>query len=93
MKRAAGGGTILGGTYQKNNWDPNPASKQALRIMRRAIAICPELTDSKGIESLDVVRYGLGLSPLREDGIRIEKERIDGVTGVHNYGHGGYGCK
>ena len=64
----------------------------ANRIMKRAIAIAPSLVKKgQGIEGLDIIRHGVGLRPLREGGPRIEKERIDGVSVVHNYGHGGFG--
>ncbi|KAL2066124.1 hypothetical protein VTL71DRAFT_2195 [Oculimacula yallundae] len=92
MERAAGGGTILGGTYQKNNWESTPDPNQAIRIMKRAVELCPQLTNGKGIEALSVVRHGVGLRPLREGGVRIEKERLSGGEWVvHNYGHGGWG--
>ncbi|KAL4931600.1 FAD-dependent oxidoreductase [Aspergillus undulatus] len=92
MSRAAGGGTILGGCYQKNEWDPLPDPNLAVRIMKRAIAICPELVkEGQGIEGLDIIRHGVGLRPLRDAGPRIEKERIGDVSVVHNYGHGGFG--
>lgn len=91
MKRAAGGGTILGGTYQKGNWELQPDPTTALRIMKRAVELCPALTGGKGIEALSVIRHGVGLRPLRPQGVRIEKEKIDGTWVVHNYGHGGWG--
>ncbi|KAI9840333.1 MAG: hypothetical protein M1837_001751 [Sclerophora amabilis] len=91
MQRAAGGGTILGGCYQKGNWDSQPDPVLALRIMKRCVDICPALTNGKGIEALSVVRYGVGLRPLRIGGVRLEKEKIRDVTVVHNYGHGGFG--
>ncbi|KAL4943266.1 hypothetical protein BDV06DRAFT_190392 [Aspergillus oleicola] len=92
MSRAVGGGTILGGCYQKHAWDPNPDPNLAIRIMKRAIARCPELVkEGEGIEGLDIIRHGVGLRPLRDSGPRIEKERIEGVAVVHNYGHGGFG--
>ncbi|KAJ5246346.1 hypothetical protein N7468_001329 [Penicillium chermesinum] len=92
MTRAAGGGTILGGSYQRNNWDPLPDHNLANRIMQRAVTACPQLVkDGKGIEGLDIVRHGVGLRPVREGGPRIEKEQINGVRVVHNYGHGGFG--
>jgi D-amino-acid oxidase len=91
MKRAAGGGTILGGTYQKGNWNAQPDMEQAKRIMKRAVEVCPALTGGKGVEALDVIRHGVGLRPLRTGGVRIERERINGVWVVHNYGHGGWG--
>lgn len=98
MTRAAGGGTILGGSYQKGCWESQVDANLAVRIMKRAVEVCPELTGGKGIEHLDVIRHGVGLRPVREGGARVEKERISGVWIVHNYGHGGagyqssYGC-
>lgn len=98
MTRAAGGGTILGGSYQKGNWESQPDPNLAVRIMKRAVKLCPDLTGGKGIEYLDVVRHGVGLRPVREGGNRIEKERMGDVWVVHNYGAGGagyqasYGC-
>ena len=59
--------------------------------MKRAVQLCPALTDGRGFEHLDVVRHNVGLRPLREGGARLEKENIDGFWTVHNYGHGGYG--
>jgi len=91
MQRAAGGGTILGGTYQKGNFESQPDPSTALRIMKRAVELCPELTGGKGIEALSVVRHGVGLRPYREGGVRIETENVRGTTVVHNYGHGGWG--
>ncbi len=91
MKRALGGGTVLGGTYQKGNWDPEPSPEQALRIMTRAVEICPQLTGGKGVKALDVIRHWVGLRPFRIGGARIEKEKINGCWVVHNYGHGGWG--
>jgi D-amino-acid oxidase len=98
MTRAAGGGTILGGSYQKGNWESQVDPNLAVRIMERAVKLCPQLTGGKGIEGLDVIRHGVGLRPVREGGTRIEKEKIGGVWVVHNYGAGGagyqssYGC-
>lgn len=91
MQRALGGGTVLGGTYMKGNWDPNPDPNIAVRIMKRAVEAHPELTDGKGIEALSIIRHGVGLRPCREGGVRIEKELIDGTWVVHNYGHAGWG--
>lgn len=97
MTRAAGGGTVLGGTYDKGNWDPTPEPNIALRIMTRAVELCPELAGGKGVAGLDIVRHGVGLRPLRTKGVRIEAESVaspDGagsVSVVHNYGHAGWG--
>ncbi|KAL3427384.1 FAD dependent oxidoreductase [Phlyctema vagabunda] len=92
MKRAAGGGTVLGGTYMKGSWESQPDPNQAIRIMKRAVEMCPALTNgSKKIEDLSVIRHGVGLRPLRLSGVRVEKEKIDNTWVVHNYGHGGWG--
>jgi len=66
--------------------------------MKRAVEICPTLTNGKGIEHLSIIRHGVGLRPVRLSGARLEKEKINDVWVVHNYGHGGagyqssYGC-
>lgn len=91
MTRAAGGGTILGGTFQTGRWDGQPDPAVAKRIMARAVAIAPELTGGRGPEALDVVRHGVGLRPYRKGGVRLEKERLQGTWIVHNYGHAGWG--
>lgn len=92
MQRAAGGGTILGGTYDMGNWESAPDPNIAIRIMKRAVQVAPGLTGGKGIEGLSVIRHGVGLRPYRKDGVRIEEERLDGETSVvHNYGHAGWG--
>jgi D-amino-acid oxidase len=91
MQRAAGGGTILGGSYQIGNWDAKPDPALAQRIMKRAVQLCPALTGGRGLEHLDVVRHAVGLRPGRKNGIRIEREKGDGFWIFHNYGHGAYG--
>ncbi|KAI6797003.1 FAD dependent oxidoreductase [Hortaea werneckii] len=97
MHRAAGGGCVLGGCLQKDNWESQPDPNLAVRIMKRAIELCPALVpEGKGIEALSVIRHGVGLRPMRHEGIRVEKDRVSGKDGisvsvVHNYGHGGYG--
>jgi D-amino-acid oxidase len=91
-------GTVLGGSYQKGNWESQVDRNLAIRIMQRAVKLCPALTGGKGIEQLDIIRHGVGLRPVREGGTRIEREGIDGIQVVHNYGAGGagyqssYGC-
>lgn len=94
MQRAAGGGTVLGGTYDKGNWEANPDPNIALRIMKRCVDLNPSLTKGKGIEALDIVRHGVGLRPGRKDGVRLETDKSlfdDGTPVIHNYGHAGWG--
>lgn len=92
MTRAVGGGTVIGGSHHKHDWNALPDPNLANRIMERAIAICPQLVKKgQGIEGLDIVRHGVGLRPMRNGGPRIEKDQVEGVSVVHNYGHGGFG--
>ncbi|KAH7024503.1 uncharacterized protein B0I36DRAFT_376475 [Microdochium trichocladiopsis] len=95
MTRAVGGGTVLGGTYQRGNWDSQPDPATALRIMQRSIDTVPELlrdTGRKDVTGLDIIRHAVGFRPYREGGVRIEKEKMaDGSWVVHNYGHSGWG--
>lgn len=88
---ATGGGTLIGGCMQRGNWDSQVDPNLANRIMKRAVDLCPALTGGKGIEHLSIIRHGVGLRPLRLGGTRLEKDQIDGIRVVHNYGHGGYG--
>ena len=97
MQRAAGGGTILGGCLQADNWESQPDPNLAQRIMKRCIDTWPSLVpEGKGPEALSIVRHGVGLRPMRKGGIRLERETVTGEDGrraviVHSYGHGGYG--
>lgn len=100
MTRAAAGGTILGGCYQKDNWSRDVDEELAKRIMKRAVEFCPELVRDG---PLDVISHNVGFRPVREGGVRVERESLHNADGsavqvVHNYGHGGggyqmsYGC-
>lgn len=97
MHRAAGGGCILGGCLQKDSWDSAVDPNLAIRIMKRAVDLCPALVpEGKGIEALSIIRHGVGLRPMRHGGIRVDKDSIEGPDGktvkvVHSFGHGGYG--
>ncbi|KAK5988090.1 D-amino-acid oxidase [Cladobotryum mycophilum] len=92
MERAAGGGTIVGGTYDIGNWNALPDPNVATRILTRAVRAWPQLTDGKGIEGLNIISHNVGLRPYRKGGMRLEEEALDdGTSIVHNYGHGGWG--
>ncbi|CAG9981050.1 unnamed protein product [Clonostachys byssicola] len=91
MTRADGGGTIVGGSYEPGNWNPEPDPNQSVRIMSRIVELVPELSKGNGVRGLDIARHAVGFRPFRHGGVRIEKEKIDGVWVVHHYGHGGWG--
>lgn len=86
------GGAVIGGSYQKHDWNGEVDPELARRIMKRAVEICPSLTGGKWPEALDVIKHSVDLRPLREDGTRLEKEMIEGTWVVHNYAHSGFGC-
>ena len=96
MTRAAGGGTIIGGCYQKGNYSGHVDHNLASRMVKRVLDICPELAGGQGVEALDIVQHNVGLRPVRLTGTRIEREKM-GVSGgtsvqvIHNYGHGSFG--
>lgn len=92
MQRAAGGGTILGGTYDVGNWESQPDPNIAQRIMQRVVEARPEVANGKGVKGLSIIRHAVGLRPWRRDGLRLEEEKLDDETWiVHNYGHSGWG--
>lgn len=47
--------------------------------------VTPNLSDE------NIIGYNVGLRPYRSSGIRIEAEKYEGKSLIHNYGHGGAG--
>ncbi|ODQ68062.1 D-amino acid oxidase [Nadsonia fulvescens var. elongata DSM 6958] len=86
------GGTIIGGTFWANDWSSNVDYDLSERMMKRALAICPDLIEGNNPSEMDIVRHNVGLRPGRIGGPRLEAENISGVgTVIHNYGAGGAG--
>lgn len=78
-------GVILGGTSVDGDGgsEVRPADTEA--ILRRCARFHPELAQARQLE------VKVGLRPGRHE-VRLEAERHpDGVTVIHNYGHGGAG--
>ncbi|MGO8956099.1 MAG: FAD-dependent oxidoreductase, partial [Streptosporangiaceae bacterium] len=75
---------VLGGTAEAGNWNREPDAATAEQILAACIAVRPQL------RAATVLRHRVGLRPVRSS-VRLEAERADGVTIVHNYGHGGAG--
>jgi len=75
---------VLGGTEEAGNWSREPDPAIAERILAACTAVRPELRGAS------VLRHRVGLRPVRSS-VRLETEQADGVTIVHNYGHGGAG--
>ncbi|XP_071949877.1 D-aspartate oxidase-like [Antedon mediterranea] len=79
---------VVGGKYQKNNWNLKVDKEDREEIWRRAVNMFPSVSHAE----LD--HEWVGLRPGRPT-VRLEREtiNIDGniVPIVHNYGHGGRG--
>jgi len=75
---------VLGGTQQPGDSSREPDPATAERIIAGCTAVRPELADAA------VLEHRVGLRPTRPT-VRLATERRDGVTIVHNYGHGGAG--
>jgi hypothetical protein len=90
IPRPLEGGTIIGGTKQPHNWDPNPSLETRETLLRNASKWFPFTSASGG--KFDVIRDIVGRRPARQGGMRIEVEKVgDGKTIVHGYGAAGRG--
>ncbi|KAF9515143.1 hypothetical protein BS47DRAFT_1294356, partial [Hydnum rufescens UP504] len=85
------GNVIIGGTKFPNDWYPYPRPETTEDILRRAVAICPELvspitfwnTNPKPtFEDLRplIIEEGCGLRPGREGGVRLEVEMMSSTA-------------
>ena len=75
---------VLGGSLEPQVSSLHPDPDIAERIRRDCAAIEP------AFERARVIGHRVGLRPARA-AIRLEREEINGVQVVHNYGHGGAG--
>ena len=64
--------TILGGKYQKDNWDTSFSAADAEGILARCAALAPALLDP----ATRVLAHNVGLRPARRGGPRIEAGRV-----------------
>ena len=65
--------TILGGKYQKDNWDTSFSAADARGILDRCTALCPAIAD----KDTRILRHNVGLRPARRGGPRVEAEWVD----------------
>ncbi|KAF3993249.1 hypothetical protein FT663_00523 [Candidozyma haemuli var. vulneris] len=86
------GGTIIGGSFLQENWDPQEDKALSVKISQRAVAFAPEIIDpaKNNPNFLDVVQVNVGLRPFRDGGMRIEVDTRRKWL-IHNYGAGGGG--
>lgn len=84
----SGGHVVLGGYSDKNDWTGSSIAEQTQSILERTTKLCPELLKEG---PLHVIDERAGLRPGRDDCPRIEREVIDGLNVIHNYGAVGSG--
>ncbi|OAP59459.1 hypothetical protein AYL99_06757 [Fonsecaea erecta] len=90
VPRPQGGGTIVGGTKEVNDWHDTPRPETRAELLRKSVEMFPYFVDS--IEKFEVMRDVVGRRPWREGGYRIETESFGpGQDVVHGYGAGGRG--
>ncbi len=80
---------VLGGTFDEDEWDTTVDDEVSAAIVRRCVALVPELAGAPVLERL------AGLRPARHGGARVEEDPVGlpvgGARLIHNYGHGGAG--
>jgi D-amino-acid oxidase len=75
---------VIGGTLEERVEDVTVDEAVTASIRSRCVALVPALASAR------VVAERAGIRPCRPT-VRVEREVIDGLPIVHNYGHGGSG--
>ncbi|CED84920.1 D-aspartate oxidase [Phaffia rhodozyma] len=70
------GNVVLGGCQEVGSWDLSVHVDRAETILKRAYALCPELSHGQGWENIPVLRHNVGLRPSRKGGARVEREIV-----------------
>lgn len=90
IPRPLNGGTVIGGTKQINDWNPNPSMETRAKVLENAAKWFPFQSGNR--REFEVIRDIVGRRPAREGGMRIEVEKVaGGRVVVHAYGAGGRG--
>ncbi|KAI8084072.1 uncharacterized protein B0P05DRAFT_578524 [Gilbertella persicaria] len=86
------GTVVLGGTSNKDDFNPFVDDQTTEKIIKRTTQLCPKLVAEKPLE---IIRCAVGLRPTRINGPRFENETIfkgqKKIQVTHAYGHGGFG--
>jgi D-amino-acid oxidase len=75
---------VLGGTAQANDWSTEIRAEDREDILHKAANLNPRFAQ------VEILYEGAGLRPARPS-VRLEAERRENATVIHNYGHGGAG--
>ncbi|HET8660483.1 MAG TPA: FAD-dependent oxidoreductase [Micromonosporaceae bacterium] len=78
------GHVVLGGSAIAGSSNDVPDLATAAAIVERCATVAPRLRTAR------VLRHLVGLRPTRS-AVRVEREAVNGVPLIHNYGHGGSG--
>ncbi|RAH42617.1 FAD-dependent oxidoreductase [Aspergillus brunneoviolaceus CBS 621.78] len=81
IPRPLGGGTIIGGTKEPNNWSHVISDNATTSILSRAAALCPELLGGQEDRTsptlgFDVREVYIARRPMRHGGLRLEKGHL-----------------
>ncbi|TKY88332.1 hypothetical protein EX895_002684 [Sporisorium graminicola] len=94
IPRARSGQVILGGSFDVRQSSTTPNKALAETILQECAKLVPEIVpEGKTWREIDVISHNVGLRPGRDNGARVELERMDGAEGgqltvVHSYGIG-----
>jgi len=90
VPRGFDGGTVVGGTKEPDNWDPEPSAAVRETLLRRFAETYPAVLGPG--EAFRWVRDIVGRRPTRRGGPRMAAEGLGGGrVVVHAYGLGGRG--
>jgi len=89
IPRPFNGGTIIGGTKEPGDWNPNAEESIRSRLLANAAKMWPAMLNEKG--GFDVIRDIVGRRPTRNGGLRLEIEKVGKGKICHAYGAGGRG--
>ncbi|OAQ76579.1 FAD dependent oxidoreductase superfamily protein [Purpureocillium lilacinum] len=88
VPRGFDGGTVIGGTKEPDDWDPEPSPEVRAQLLDRFAATYPAVLADGPYR---VVRDIVGRRPTRRGGMRLEAEELGRRRVVHAYGLGGRG--
>jgi D-amino-acid oxidase len=94
VPRNFGGGTIIGGTKEIDNWDPEPSLEVRAQLLDKFAATYPRILEREGggTDEFRVLKDIVGRRPARRGGMRLERQDLDNKKCViHAYGLGGRG--